>query len=69
MNLDNISMYFKLNAPVVIYDLDFLLTHIEKLKKEVPNKIKVLYVNSGLKMLFYGGLKMSFFGGLRMTYV
>ncbi|GAB0336557.1 hypothetical protein JPSP51_25420 [Staphylococcus pseudintermedius] len=33
MNLDNISMYFKLNAPVVIYDLDFLLTHIEKLVK------------------------------------
>ncbi|PXA18303.1 hypothetical protein DD876_12455, partial [Staphylococcus pseudintermedius] len=54
MNLDNISMYFKLNAPVVIYDLDFLLTHIEKLKKEVPNKIKVLYsvkANSNYKIL------------------
>ncbi|WP_169710751.1 hypothetical protein [Staphylococcus lutrae] len=32
-------------------------------------KVKVVVVNSGLKMLFYGGLKMSFFGGLRMTYV
>lgn len=40
MNLDNISMYFKLNAPVVIYDLDFLLTHIEKLKKKFPIKLK-----------------------------
>ncbi|WP_235802563.1 GntR family transcriptional regulator, partial [Staphylococcus aureus] len=26
------------------------------------------YVNSGLKMLFYGGLKMSFFSGLRLSY-
>ncbi|CAC7313308.1 phage protein [Staphylococcus aureus] len=27
------------------------------------------YVNSGLKMLFYGGLKMSFFSGLRLSYI
>ncbi|CXM42395.1 transcriptional regulator%2C MerR family [Staphylococcus aureus] len=28
-----------------------------------------IYVNSGLKMLFYGGLKMSFFSGLRLSYI
>ncbi|WP_165624829.1 MaoC/PaaZ C-terminal domain-containing protein [Staphylococcus aureus] len=27
------------------------------------------FVNSGLKMLFYGGLKMSFFSGLRLSYI
>ncbi|CAC8928717.1 Putative membrane spanning protein [Staphylococcus aureus] len=29
----------------------------------------VTFVNSGLKMLFYGGLKMSFFSGLRLSYI
>ncbi|CXW77082.1 putative lipoprotein [Staphylococcus aureus] len=29
----------------------------------------MIFVNSGLKMLFYGGLKMSFFSGLRLSYI
>ncbi|MCS4682797.1 hypothetical protein L2U51_01500, partial [Staphylococcus aureus] len=46
---------------------------LEEYKEEVEKIIYEYeyskpYVNSGLKMLFYGGLKMSFFSGLRLSY-